>query len=562
MKKTLLTLAIVFVSSLGAMSQTVGLLSFDETKAQDGYNLYFPHRQGNVFLLDNCGRLVHQWEDTIYNPGNSVFLSEDGLLYAAKGRGGLSNEYIHAGGGGELLEIRNFDDEILWQWFYNDSTKRLHHDYTVMPNGNILAIAWERFNMEDCIQAGRDSENLPDGELWPDHIIEIEPVYPDGANIVWEWHAWDHMVQEFDETKDNYGVVADHPELIDINFTPDGVADWHHMNAIDYNPFLDQIVMSVPTFNEMWIIDHSTTTQQAAGHSGGLSGMGGDLIFRWGNPMAYQAGDTLDQKLFYQHDTHWLDVELGTGDPDFGKIGFFNNRVGDDFSSVGIINAVFDSYESGYELENGQFLPEDYDWEYTTPEPTDMWSTGLSGMQKLPNENILICVGRFGYNFEITPDEEIVWEYVNPLLGGEPVAQGTELGINDNIMFRMLRFSPDYAGFDGQTFSPMGYIELEPDMDFVCPIVSVDELSNEQLSQIKAFPNPTDGRLNISVNQDWGRIQKVDIHNAQGQLMFNKETTINDYLLDIDVADYAAGVYVFTVTSEDGLAVRRSFIKE
>ena len=57
-----------------------------------------------------------------------------------------------------------------------------------------------------------------------------------GADIVWEWHIWDHLVQDADSGDDNYGVVADHPELFDINKGnvgsnngPGGVnADWMH----------------------------------------------------------------------------------------------------------------------------------------------------------------------------------------------------------------------------------------------------------------------------------------------------------------------------------------------
>ena len=48
--------------------------------------------------------------------------------------------------------------------------------------------------------------------------MEIEPVPPDDARIVWEWHLWDHLVQDVDPEKPGYGSIADHPELMDINF--------------------------------------------------------------------------------------------------------------------------------------------------------------------------------------------------------------------------------------------------------------------------------------------------------------------------------------------------------
>jgi hypothetical protein len=58
--------------------------------------------------------------------------------------------------------------------------------------------------------------------------------------------------------------------------------DWIHLNSIDYNSVLDQILLSSHAISEVWIIDHSTSTAQAASHTGGNSGKGGDIIYRWG----------------------------------------------------------------------------------------------------------------------------------------------------------------------------------------------------------------------------------------------------------------------------------------
>ena len=67
-------------------------------------------------------------------------------------------------------------------------------------------------------------------------------------------------------------------------------ADWLHTNAIAYNPQRDEIALSVLGNNEIWIIDHSTTTEEARGSTGGNSGKGGDILYRWGNPIAHRAG--------------------------------------------------------------------------------------------------------------------------------------------------------------------------------------------------------------------------------------------------------------------------------
>ena len=123
----------------------------------------------------------------------------------------------------------------------------------------------------------------------PDHVIEVKPTGPSSGDIVWEWYVWDHLIQDYDPSQHNYGDVEEHPELIDINFGSYN-ADWIHTNSIDYNEEFDQILLSSRTFSEIWVIDHSTTTEEAAGHTGGNSGMGGDILYRWGNPHAYRAG--------------------------------------------------------------------------------------------------------------------------------------------------------------------------------------------------------------------------------------------------------------------------------
>ena len=64
----------------------------------------------------------------------------------------------------------------------------------------------------------------------------------------------------------------------------------------------------------------------------------------------------------------------------------------------------------------------DIAWEYQGDPPISFYSYHISGAQRLPNGNTLICEGAPGRFFEITSNKEIVWEYVNPIMA--PIGRG------------------------------------------------------------------------------------------------------------------------------------------
>jgi hypothetical protein len=37
--------------------------------------------------------------------------------------------------------------------------------------------------------------------VWSEQILEIKPSGISGGTIVWEWHLWDHLVQDYDASK-------------------------------------------------------------------------------------------------------------------------------------------------------------------------------------------------------------------------------------------------------------------------------------------------------------------------------------------------------------------------
>ncbi|MCB0521287.1 MAG: aryl-sulfate sulfotransferase [Lewinellaceae bacterium] len=539
----LLTFFVLFFLAKTKAQHTVGLLSYQPSKSFDGYNLIYPHNQPNVYLLDNCGEIVHAWADSpAWRPGNTAYLLPNGNLVKTKRLASVAGNPIWAGGGGGNVEIRDWDNNLLWSFEMNDTLQRLHHDISVMPNGNILMIAWERKTVDEALQAGIDTSLLLSDVIWPDKVIEVNPAT---SAIVWEWHAWDHLIQDFDATKENYGSVEAHSELIDLNWPAQSSgASWMHTNAIDYDPLNDHILLSIPAFSEVWIIDHSTTTQQAAGHIGGIGNRGGDLLYRWGNPAVYRAGGASDQKLFFQHDPHWIDDFVEPTHPYFGKIAVFNNRVGPGYSAANVFAPVYDMYEGNFPMTGSVWGPAGYDWSFTYPgDPTKMFSNGLSSVQMLRNGNVLICSGNMGYAFEATPGNEIVWEYVVPLKAGIAVSQGDSLAAMDNQTFRMDRYPTDYSAFAGKDLTSLGWIELNPDTFFCDQLLSTMEAQNEGL--LRVYPNPAGQEVVV----EWaggGLYSELAVYDSMGREMaaYNRVSGGRKYL---DVADWRPGLYFIVV---------------
>lgn len=456
-----------------ASRPVVGVLHRDAA-AQPGYTLIAPMRSTRADLVDLDGRVVHSWRSQHSNAHSCELLPDGRLLRCSMAE---KNPAFHAGGAGGMIEVFDWDGKILWAYSISNDRYSQHHDVEPLPNGNFLMIVRERKSTQEAIDAGRNPKDIARGEVYPDCILEVKPDGLHGGTIVWEWKTWDHLVQDFDPQKKNFGVVADHPELVDVNydagftqFSPDekkrmreigylagdddgddkaaprrrfvpriprrGQPDWMHSNAVAYNAERDEIALSVLGFCEVWIIDHATTTVQAAGHRGGKRGRGGDLLYRWGNAEAYRRGTARERQLFAQHDTQWLRPLSGGG----WHMTIFNNgrlRPAGERSSIEEIVLPIGG-DGGYVMEPGKaFGPAAPVWSFGREGPKRFFSLLLSSAQRLPNGNTLICEGNSGRVFEITADGRKVWEYLAPDDAGQKAFRG------ENALFRAARYAPN-----------------------------------------------------------------------------------------------------------------------
>jgi hypothetical protein len=433
--------------------EKTGLL-LNDSKAFQGYTVLNPMNHKTAYLLDMDGRVVKTWQ-TDFNSMHAAYLLPNGHLLRSGMLEGEDRAFGAGPGASGRFEEIDWDGNVVWDFKFHNAKQYPHHDIAKMPNDNVLIVVWDKKTADEAVAAGRKKE-LVSNFVLPDSVVEFKPTGKNTAEIVWEWHLWDHLIQDVDASKPNYGDVASHPELVDLNFVenpmqppPDQAKtkaatktkkeeeeklkslgyvgspaargqrvnpDWTHVNAIDYNPELDQIVISIHEFSEIWIIDHGTTTAEAASHKGGKQGKGGDLLYRWGNPRVYRGGTAKDQRLFAQHNAQWIRPGL----PGAGHLLVFNNgnhRSDGDYSSVDEIILPVDAHGRYAREEGKPFGPEAAVWSYSAPKKSDFYSFFISGAQRLPNGNTLICSGANGTVFEVTPDKEVVWKYVNPVKG-------------------------------------------------------------------------------------------------------------------------------------------------
>jgi PKD repeat protein len=447
-------------------ARTIGLM-LNDSRAFDGYTLFAPKQNTMTYLINNEGRIINKWTASKLPPGQSVYLLENGhLLRACMTKGKLSS----GGGEGGRVEEYDWSDNLVWELDFSTDTYMQHHDIRMLPNGNLLMLVVEKKTYAEVIAAGFNTAKLqPEvqqkGMMLPDYVVEIQPTRPVGGKVVWEWHVWDHLIQDYDPTKANYGVVKSHPELIDAAGDQKNLPSfWNHMNSIDYNPDLDQIALSVRGNSEAWIIDHSTTTAEARGHTGGRRGKGGDLIYRWGNPLAYRAGTASDARYFQQHDVEWV----RPGYPGAGNLTCFNNGLGrGDYSTVDEFTPAI-SATGDYPIVAGSaFGPKDFVWTYKGTTANPMYSENISGAHRLPDGHTIICSGTVGQFLEVTMGGDIVWKYICPVDQSGPMKQGSQPPADPartaetmNSVFRVYKYPTTYAAFAGRTLTPGAFIEL------------------------------------------------------------------------------------------------------
>lgn len=558
MFKKLLTLCVaLFIGSTAVKAQQ-----------WNGYFLVAAQNQASATLYDTSWTAYKTWTGLTGSTGYSAYLMPGGYLWrAAKATSGIPS----GAPGGPIcgrITKHDYSGTLLWDYAVTGTDFVSHHDIQPLPNGNVLAICYEKKTSAQISAVGGSLTTM-----WPDMIKEIKQTGPTTGTVVWEWHTWDHLVQNVDATKANYQTsIVDHPELININYKP--ASDWQHMNGVDYNPILDQIAFSSHNLNEWYIIDHSTTTAEAASHSGGNSGKGGDILYRWGNPAAYGASGTA--VLNVTHDAHWAD-EFSTVP---GRLCGFNNKgVSSNQSSADQIITPISGYN--YTITAGSaYLPATYDHRSTV---SGMFSSNMGGTQQLPNGNELVqapttnmvrefnAAGALVYSHSANSAQ--VKKYSACYITNQPpaiptiTANGNVLSSSAATSYQWYMNGQKITGATSQTYTATqagkyvvritdanGCVYQYSTTHVQYPLGVVDVNFNDKLN---IYPNPTTGIVNIKEASLFGKQYSIQVISSLGNVVktfYNAET--------IDISSLANGNYFIKLTSNEGTAVKQILLNK
>lgn len=372
-----------------------GLIEWQVDKAFPGYTIFAPMVQVDkqlegkehsyVFMIDMKGDIVHHW--TV--PGLVRMhgeLLENGNLLCSCSDVGRDNPYGLTFSASSIIEL-DWDSNIVWR---HDDPLHDCHDRCRLRNGNTLYLRYAPLTPEEQekIKGGAPGTET-DGKTFTFEMVEVTP-----------------NGEEVDCLR-----LADilDPD-IDV-FTPYGTREaWPGLNSIE--ELSDGRIIST-SYN--------------------LS-----LVYIWNRKerkVDWRYGNQPNKQISFPHDPTELEN---------GNILLFDNGRYYVANPDGT-SAVFPPDFSRVIEVNPR--TEEIIWEYRADNPVDFYSTYISSAQRLPNGNTLIDEGATGRFFEVTPNREIVWEYINPIYTGSENRFGRL-----NAVFRAHRYSPEYLGLKGKTF--------------------------------------------------------------------------------------------------------------
>jgi arylsulfotransferase ASST len=444
-----------------------GATVYNPEKCWNGYTV-FQAKEVGATIIDMNGNVVRQIKNLHGFPNK---LLPGGSLLGATGRRKSKFGYQDQK---DLVQV-DWEGNTTWkfdQWEYIEDPgeesrwmARQHHDF--QREGN--PVGYYVPGMEPLVDKGntlillhKNSHNpkITDKLLCDDVIVEVDWE----GNIIWEWICSEHF-DEFNFSEEAKNTLYRNPNMrMEVG---EGVADWMHINSMSTlgpNKWFDNGDERFHPDNIIW--DGRVTNILAI-----TDKVTGKIVWQIGPD--YNTSKALRKMgwIIGQHHAHMIPRGL----PGEGNILVFDNGGWAGYgapnpgSPTGLNNAQRDSSRI---LEFDPVTLEVV-WKYTPVEAGFMpladnykfYSGYISGAQRLPNGNTLITEGADGRLFEVTPEYELVWEYVSPYFAKN---------YDTNMVYRSYRYPYEYIPqvdkpkevgiprIDRSTFKVPGTYKTEP----------------------------------------------------------------------------------------------------
>lgn len=281
--------------------------------------LLVPDFGKETILLDDQGKELLVWKSQDSNAGGARLLKDRCLLHVVNRPLQRTFRKAMIGGG---LEILDAESRPIWRFWNATSEHASCGDALMLPNGNVLTMTMEWKSKEDVVKAGRDASLVDDNGMLIPGLMEVKPNGPTAGIPVWKWSLWNHLYQQAHPALANYSFPKSKEGCVDINLGQQKRRGWIQPMEIDYNE-KEQLILVTFQNRQAWVIDHSTTTAEAATDKGGKSGKGGRLLQK----LAFSA--TPDQKSVPVMSAWWeADSSIGVLRPNSTFAQMSNPRSG------------------------------------------------------------------------------------------------------------------------------------------------------------------------------------------------------------------------------------------
>jgi len=396
-----------------------GVTIYNKDKAWNGYTLFKTTR--GAMLIDMNGRLVKYWEGLLGFPHK--LLPGGHILGYTKNRD-PQNCYQDS----EDMVQCDWDGNIEWSFNKNEYLQDpgqeprwyLRHHHDMEREGSTVGYYYP--GCDPKITGGNTiilthtnvrNPKISDKLLIDDRVIEVTW---DGE-IVWDWKATDHF-DEFGFDGNAKNALFSDPTMKHFKEAEDA-GDWFHINCVStlgpnkwydagderFHP--DNLIMDGREVNIMFIVSKET----------------GKIVWKLGPNFDENEKTRAIGQIIGQHHCHMIPRGL----PGEGNILLFDNGG---FAGYGIAGGVAPTGHLAFRRHYSRVLEIDpaameIVWHYpkSNPDPDDLM--GLAGMgdfistltssaQRLPNGNTMIVEGLGARMIEVTPEYEIVWEYLSP----------------------------------------------------------------------------------------------------------------------------------------------------